>query len=125
MGENCDLYFHQFFKTLLGFCYEGTFGDKIIYTTSLEILLQHIANHPTKMNLKIVICEIPTMMLLGEEPTQSLRQFFLNSKDDEDKSIKLFDFASKNSTDLPVFYSESSIVINHYLNDEDFRHHEA
>jgi hypothetical protein len=68
MGKHNDLFFHRLFKSLLSISYQGTPEEKIATNISLGFLIEHIANHPSILNNKIIQCELPNMMIMEDKP---------------------------------------------------------
>ena len=84
ISKHNDLFFHRLFKSLFSISYQGTPEDKIATNVSVGLLIEHIANHPSVLNNKIIECELPNMMIMSDKPISSLRILFL-PPDEEDE----------------------------------------
>ena len=118
IAKPSDFFFYQNFATLLSICYNGTLGDKNIYSSALTILLDYIALNPSKLNQKIIQSCLTCMMLEEDDPLPAICQLFLNQDDVEEPRINFFEtFASYSGKDLPEYFENLNYLKTIYRKD--------
>jgi hypothetical protein len=94
---------------LLSLIYEGILGDQNKYDACLVILLDHIIDNPSKTNDKIIQCELPKMMLLGN-PNPALKKLFLSAKEEGEAQSEIWLKITDES--LPSHYNVENYMEN-------------